>query len=58
MGAARFAAMYFSQMPAFRDETTLLLLIAAGAFAYGVLIVLLFGRGWIFALLRDRQSKA
>ena len=32
------------------------LLIAAGAFVYGVAILLLFGRGWIFALVRDRKS--
>src|SRR3954452_15245445 len=31
-GTARFPAVYFAQMPTFRDETTLLLLIAAGAF--------------------------
>ena len=34
---ARFASVYFAQMHAFRDETALLLLIAAGAFVYGVL---------------------
>jgi putative peptidoglycan lipid II flippase len=34
----------------------LLLLIVTGAFAYGVLILLLFGRGWLFSLVRDRQS--
>ena len=43
-------------MRAFRDETALLLLIAAGAFVYGVSILLLFGRGWIFLLVRDRQT--
>src|SRR5882724_1149082 len=53
---ARFASFYFAQMHAFRDETALLLLIVAGAFVYGVLILLLFGRGWIFSLIRDRQS--
>ena len=53
---ARFASVYFAQMHTFRDETALLLLIAAGAFVYGVLILLLFGRGWIFSLVRDRQS--
>jgi putative peptidoglycan lipid II flippase len=45
-------------MHTFRDETTLLLLIAAGAFAYGVLILLLFGRGWLFTLVRDRTPKS
>src|SRR6266404_361463 len=53
---ARFASFYFAQMHAFRDETALLLLIVAGAFAYGVLILLLFGRGWLFSLMRDRKS--
>ena len=53
---ARFASVYFASMRAFRDETALLLLIAAGAFVYGVSILLLFGRGWIFLLVRDRQA--
>jgi putative peptidoglycan lipid II flippase len=53
---ARFASFYFAQMHTFRDETALLLLIVAGAFVYGVLILLLFGRGWLFVLLRDRRS--
>jgi putative peptidoglycan lipid II flippase len=44
-------------MHTFRDETALLLLIVAGAFVYGVLILLLFGRGWLFVLVRDRQSR-
>src|SRR3954447_24153184 len=55
---ARFASVYFAQMHTFRDETILLLLIATGAFAYGVLILLLFGRGWIFTLVRDRTPKS
>jgi putative peptidoglycan lipid II flippase len=54
-GTARFAGVYFAQMHAFRDETALLLLIAVGAFVYGVSILVLFGRGWIFSLLRDRR---
>ena len=54
---ARFAAVYFADMRAFRDETALLLLIATGAFVYGFSILLLFGRGWIFTLMRDRQSR-
>src|SRR3954470_18904884 len=57
-GTARFASVYFAQMHTFRDETILLLLIATGAFAYGVLILLLFGRGWIFTLVRDRTPKS
>jgi putative peptidoglycan lipid II flippase len=49
---ARFAAGYFAQMSLFRDETELLLLVATGAFVYGVSVLLLFGRGWLFSLLR------
>src|SRR6195952_1597553 len=54
--AAKLAAVYFAPMRAFRDETALLLLITVAAFVYGFVILLLFGRGWIFSLLRDRQS--
>src|SRR6476659_6958811 len=57
-GTARFASVYFAQMHTFRDETVLLLLIVAAAFAYGVLILLLFGRGWLFSLVRDRTPKS
>jgi putative peptidoglycan lipid II flippase len=53
---ARFAGVYFAQMHTFRDETAFLLLMAAGAFVYGVAILLLFGRGWIFSLVRERKS--
>jgi putative peptidoglycan lipid II flippase len=49
---ARFANVYFAQMTMFRDEMALVLLTAAGAFVYGFLILLLFGRGWLFALVR------
>jgi putative peptidoglycan lipid II flippase len=49
---ARFAGVYFAQMTAFRDETALLLLIATGIFVYFLSILLLFGRGWIFSLIR------
>jgi putative peptidoglycan lipid II flippase len=52
---ARFAAVYFAQMRAFREETSLLLLIAVGAFVYGFSVLLLFGRGWLWSLVRDRQ---
>jgi putative peptidoglycan lipid II flippase len=55
-GTARFASVYFSQMHTFRDETVLLLLIVSGAFVYGVAILLLFGRGWLFTLVRDRKT--
>src|ERR1700723_2172853 len=53
--AAKYAAIEFAQMHTLRDETTLVLLIAVGAFVYGFAILLLFGRGWIFSLVRDRQ---
>src|ERR1700674_2705998 len=54
--AAKFAAIQFAQMNTLRDETPLVLLIAVGAFVYGFAILLLFGRGWIFSLVRDRQA--
>ncbi|MBR1236325.1 murein biosynthesis integral membrane protein MurJ [Bradyrhizobium sp. AUGA SZCCT0177] len=53
---ARFANLYFASMPAFRDELALLLLVVAGMFVYGVAILLLFGRGWIFSLVRERRD--
>ena len=49
---ARFAAVYFAQMTTLRDETALLLLAAVGAFVYGFSVLLLFGRGWLFSLVR------
>ncbi|MBI5263827.1 MAG: murein biosynthesis integral membrane protein MurJ [Bradyrhizobium sp.] len=49
---ARFGAAYFAGMPALRDEAVLLLLVAVGAFTYGLSILLLFGRRWIVALVR------
>jgi putative peptidoglycan lipid II flippase len=49
---ARFATAYFAQMSMFRDETALVLLTAVGAFVYGFSVLLLFGRGWLFALVR------
>ena len=55
-GTAQFANLYFAPMQNFRDELVLLLLIVAGAFVYGLSILLLFGRGWLFSLLRDRQT--
>jgi putative peptidoglycan lipid II flippase len=39
-------------MTTFRDETALLLLVAVGAFVYGFSVLLLFGRGWLFSLVR------
>ena len=49
---ARFAAVHFAQMSTFRDESALLLLAAVGAFVYGFSVLLLFGRGWLFSLVR------
>jgi putative peptidoglycan lipid II flippase len=50
---ARFAGVYFASMQLFRDETTLLLLVAVGAFVYALSVLVLFGRGWLFSLLRS-----
>lgn len=50
---ARFAAVYFAQLTAFRDEITLVLLIAVGLFIYCFSILVLFGRGWLFSLVRS-----
>src|SRR5436305_1626996 len=47
-----FATPYFAQQARFRDETLLVLLMAVGAFVYGFSVLLLFGRGWLFALVR------
>jgi putative peptidoglycan lipid II flippase len=49
---AHFATPYFAQLTRFRDETTLVLLMAVGAFVYGLSILVLFGRGWLFSLMR------
>jgi putative peptidoglycan lipid II flippase len=53
--AAKLAAIQFAQMHTLRDETTLVWLMAVGAFVYAFAILLLFGRGWLFSLVRDRQ---
>jgi putative peptidoglycan lipid II flippase len=50
--SAHFATSYFAQLARFRDETTLVLLIAVGAFVYGLAILIVFGRGWLFSLMR------
>src|SRR5258706_8604406 len=49
---ARFASVHFAQMTTFRDETALPLLAAVGALVYGFSVLLLFGRGWLFSLVR------
>jgi putative peptidoglycan lipid II flippase len=55
--AAKLAAIEFAQMHTLRDETTLVWLMAIGAFVYAFAILLLFGRGWLFSLVRDRQPQ-
>jgi putative peptidoglycan lipid II flippase len=49
---ARFAAVQFAAMSAFRDEAALLLLVGIGAVVYTASILLLFGRGWLLSLVR------
>src|SRR6266481_5957595 len=49
---AHFATPYFAQLTRFRDETTLVLLMAVGAFVYGLSVLVVFGRGWLFSLMR------
>jgi putative peptidoglycan lipid II flippase len=51
--AARFAAAYFSQAGALRDEAALLLLVVAGALVYAGSILALFGWGWLRSLMRS-----
>jgi putative peptidoglycan lipid II flippase len=48
---ARFAPAIL-QVSAFREELTLVLLMAAGAAVYTASILLLFGRYWLISLLR------
>ncbi len=50
--AARLAGAYLARLPAFRDETLLIVLIAVGAIVYVASILLLFGKGWIRSLVR------
>ncbi len=51
--SAKFAGVYLAQLPVFRDETVLLVLIAVGAIVYGGSILLLFGKGWLRSLVRS-----
>src|SRR3984957_13635832 len=51
--AAKLASATLAQLPAFRDETTLLVLIAVGAVVYAGSILLLFGTGWLRSLVRS-----
>ncbi|WJR76297.1 murein biosynthesis integral membrane protein MurJ [Bradyrhizobium sp. NP1] len=50
--AAHLAGSYFASLARFRDEMTLVFLIAVGAFTYGLSVLVLFGRGWLFSLVR------
>jgi putative peptidoglycan lipid II flippase len=49
----KLASAYLAQLPAFRDEITLLVLIAVGAIVYAGSILLLFGTGWLRSLVRS-----
>jgi putative peptidoglycan lipid II flippase len=51
--AAKLASASLAHLPAFRDEATLLLLIAVGAVVYAASILLLFGTGWLRSLVRS-----
>ncbi|ODA65964.1 putative peptidoglycan biosynthesis protein MurJ [Methyloligella halotolerans] len=43
-------------LPAFRDETALGLLVVIGAVVYGLVLLLLLGKGWLRSLLREAGS--
>jgi putative peptidoglycan lipid II flippase len=63
LGGALFAGSYgleraLSGMPAFREETTLALLLVLGSFIYGLAVLILLGRGWLRSLLRDVSAAA
>jgi putative peptidoglycan lipid II flippase len=51
--SAKFAAAWLAQLPVFRDETILLVLIAVGAIVYAASIFLLFGKSWLRSLVRN-----
>ena len=48
--------MLVQRLPAFRDETALLLMAAIGAILYVALILLLLGRNWLKGFLAERRS--
>jgi putative peptidoglycan lipid II flippase len=50
--AAKFASVQFAQLSALRDQAALVWLIVIGAVVYAGLILLLFGKGWLKALVR------
>jgi putative peptidoglycan lipid II flippase len=51
--AAKLTGAYLAPLPAFRDETTLLVLIAVGAIVYAGSVLLLFGTRWLRSLVRS-----
>jgi putative peptidoglycan lipid II flippase len=51
--AARYAAAHFATLAAWRDEISLLLLIAVGTVVYGGSILLLFGPRWLRSMVRS-----
>jgi putative peptidoglycan lipid II flippase len=50
--AARLSVHTLTGLTAFRDEMTLLMLVAVGTLTYAASILLLFGKGWARSLLR------
>ncbi|MBC7580477.1 MAG: murein biosynthesis integral membrane protein MurJ [Tardiphaga sp.] len=51
--AARFAAVHFAVMSTLRDEAALGVLIGVTVVVYAALVLLLFGRRWLRALVRS-----
>jgi len=51
--AAGFAAPHLAQLGVLRDVATLLVLIAVGAVVYAGSVLLLFGRRWLWSLVRS-----
>lgn len=61
LGAALYAGELvlrpmFAALPALRDESLLLLLLAAGAAIYGALVIALMGREWLRGLGREAAA--
>jgi putative peptidoglycan lipid II flippase len=52
-GAMRLAVAQLAQLSALRDEATLLWLIAAGTAIYAGSVLLLFGKRWLLALVKN-----
>jgi putative peptidoglycan lipid II flippase len=66
-GAVLSVALYFGSiwlgqaltgLTAFREETTLAVLVLGGAIVYALMVLLLLGRGWLAGLLRDVGAAA